>query len=102
MGERDKGAERLGDALSTFMRRSGLGDRLRQADVVAQWAELVGPELAAVTKAVSVSADGTLFAVARTHSWLNELGLMEGDLLSTLNRVTGSKPIRRIRWALMR
>lgn len=100
--ERDRPAERLGDALATFMRQSGLGERVRQTDVLSHWAELVGPDIAAVTRAVSIGDDGTLFAVARTASWLNELSLMEGELLASVNRVTGSKPIRRIRWALMR
>lgn len=96
------GAERLADALASFMRESGLGERIRQTDVIRQWADLVGPDIAAVTRAVSVSEDGTLFAVARSGAWLNELGMMERELLASINRVTGSKPIRRIRWALMR
>jgi predicted nucleic acid-binding Zn ribbon protein len=64
-------AQRLGDTLSGYLRASGLGDRVKQADVIARWPELVGPELAAVTRAISISDDGTLFAVARTTSWLN-------------------------------
>lgn len=96
------GPERLGDALASFMRQSGLAERVRQTDVISRWAELVGPDVAAATKAISISEDGTLFAVARTTSWLNELTFMERELLESLNRVTGSKPVRRIRWALMR
>jgi predicted nucleic acid-binding Zn ribbon protein len=100
--KRSRGAERLGDALSSYLRESGLGARLNQADIIEQWNELVGPDVAAVTRAVSISSDGTLFAVAKTTSWLNELSFMEAELLESLNRVTGSKPVRRIRWALMR
>jgi hypothetical protein len=33
---------------------------------------------------------------------MHELTLMEADLLLAINRVTGSRPVRRIRWALMR
>ncbi|MBK8250882.1 MAG: DUF721 domain-containing protein [Gemmatimonadetes bacterium] len=95
-------AERLGEALATFLRRSGLGERVQQSDVISRWSELVGPELAAATRAVSISEDGTLFAVARTAGWLNELTFMERELLENLNRVSGSKPLRRIRWAIMR
>jgi predicted nucleic acid-binding Zn ribbon protein len=95
-------AQRIGDALATFLRRTGLGERVKQADVLARWPELVGPEVAAVTRAISISDDGTLFAVARTAGWLNELTFMERELLENINRVSGSKPLRRIRWALMR
>jgi predicted nucleic acid-binding Zn ribbon protein len=95
-------AQRLGEALASYLRRSGLDARVQQSDVIARWAELVGPELAAVTRAVSISEDGTLFAVARTAGWLNELTFMERDLLENLNRVSGSKPLHRIRWAIMR
>lgn len=95
-------AQRLGDALAGFLQRSGLRERVQQADVITRWAELVGPELAAVTRAISISEDGTLFAVAKTAGWLNELSFMERELLESVNRVSGSKPLRRIRWALMR
>ena len=100
--KRDGAPERLGDALGRFMRSSGLADRVKQTEVITGWAELVGPEIAAVTRAISVSADGTLFAVARTHTWMHELSLMEPDILASINRATGNRPVVRIRWALMR
>ncbi|MBC7895450.1 MAG: DUF721 domain-containing protein [Cytophagaceae bacterium] len=100
--ERGGDAERLADTLSRYLRSSGIGDRVKQGEVIAQWADLVGPEVAAVTRAISVSEDGTLFAVARNHAWLNELTMMESDLLQSINRATGNRPIVKIRWALMR
>lgn len=100
--ERSGGAERLADALSRFMRTSGLTDRVKQSEVLTLWPELVGPELAQVTRAISVSEDGTLFAVARTSAWMHELTLMESELLASINRVTMNRPIAKIRWALMR
>jgi predicted nucleic acid-binding Zn ribbon protein len=100
--KRDGGPERLGEALGRYLGSSGIGDRVKQTSVLISWPELVGPEIAAVTRAVSVSEDGTLFAVAKSHSWMHELTLMEADLLASINRVTGARPIRHIRWALMR
>jgi predicted nucleic acid-binding Zn ribbon protein len=94
--------ERLADALGRVLQTSGIADRVKQTEVINVWPELVGPEIAAVTRAISVSEDGTLFAVARSHAWMNELTFMEADLLTSINRVTGKRPIRRIRWALMR
>lgn len=95
-------AERLADALGRFMRGSGMADRIKQTEVLSAWPSLVGPEIGAVTRAVSVSEDGTLFAVAKTSGWMHELTMMEPELLASINRVTGNRPIRRIRWALMR
>ena len=94
--------ERLAEMLGQFLRTSGLGDRVKQTEVLTNWEELVGPEIAHVTRPLSVSEDGTLFAVARTPAWMHELTLMEGDLLLAINRITASRPIRRIRWSLMR
>ena len=94
--------ERLADSLGRFMRSSGLGDRVKQSEVLVEWPLLVGPEIAAVTRAISVSEDGTLFAVARNHAWMHELTLMEADLLASINRITANRPIHKIRWALMR
>ena len=100
--KRDGAPERLGEAMGRFMRTSGLADRVKQTEVITGWPDLVGPEIAAATRAISVSEDGTLFAVARTHTWLHELTLMEPELLASINRATGSRPIVKIRWALMR
>ena len=101
---KDRGGqpERLADMLGHFMRTSTLGERIKQTEVLTNWEELVGPEIARVTQPISVSEDGTLFVVARTHAWMHELTLMEADLLLAINRITASRPIRRIRWALMR
>jgi predicted nucleic acid-binding Zn ribbon protein len=103
-GKKERGgdAERLADTLSRYLRASGIGDRVKQGEVIGLWPELVGPEVAAVTRAISVSEDGTLFAVARNHAWMHELTMMEADLLQSINRVTGNRPIVKIRWALMR
>lgn len=96
------GAERLSDALSRVMTTRGYSERVKQTQVLSEWKTLVGPEIASVSRAESIGPDGTLFAVARTSAWLNELTMMEADLLASINRVTGSKPIQRIRWSLMR
>lgn len=99
---RSDSPERLADALGRYLRGSGLGDRVKQSEVLAGWSTLVGPDIAAVTRAISISDDGTLFALARTHAWMHELTLMEAELLASINRATGSRPIKKIRWALMR
>ncbi|MEO6444539.1 MAG: DUF721 domain-containing protein [Gemmatimonadaceae bacterium] len=94
--------ERLADLLSKFLRKSGIDSRIKQNAVIEQWATLVGPELAAVTRPLSVTEDGTLFVAAKTHAWMSELTMMERDLLASVNRITGDRPIHKLRWSLMR
>ncbi len=94
--------ERLADLLARFLKKSGIESRIKQSAVIDQWATLVGPELAAVTRPLSVSEDGTLFVSARSHAWMSELTMMERDLLASINRITGDRPIHKLRWSLMR
>ena len=87
----------VGEALQGYLARSGLGTRLAQAQVVAEWARLVGPQVAAVTSAESVSPDGTLFVRVATSAWRNELQLMMPDLMARVNAGRGAGRIKTIR-----
>jgi predicted nucleic acid-binding Zn ribbon protein len=94
--------ERLADLLSKFLKRSGIEGRIKQSAVLEQWPTLVGPEIGAVTRAQSITEDGTLWVAVRNHAWMSELTMMERDLLASVNRITSDKPILRLRWTLMR
>lgn len=87
----------LADALASYLRQSGFSKRLQQAGVLEEWAELVGPQIAAVTAPQSVSADGVLRVHVATAPWATELGMMTPSILARINqRRTGR--IREIRW----
>jgi len=88
----------VGEALKAYLTRSGLGVRLGQAQVVAEWARLVGPQVAAVTSAEMVSPDGTLFVRVATSAWRNELQLMMPELMARVNAGRGAGRIKTIRW----
>ncbi|MGI9043797.1 MAG: DciA family protein [Gemmatimonadaceae bacterium] len=102
MTEKKRKPMPLADALSGFLARSGLSRRVAQATVVDEWPQVVGPQIAAVTKALSITPDGTLFVAVSTHGWMTELSLMEPQLLRTLNSSEGRAPIRKIRFQLRR
>ncbi len=78
----------LGDALDAWLTKRGFARRLEQASVVEAWAELVGPQISAVTQALSVTPDGTLMVRVASHGWATELGLMTPRILA---RVNGSR-----------
>lgn len=74
----------VGDVLARFLDRSGLGPKVEAAAVIPEWADRVGPAIAAVTEPLRVS-DGTLVVAVSTSAWLMELNMMKGDLMRHLN-----------------
>jgi predicted nucleic acid-binding Zn ribbon protein len=87
----------LGQALDAWLAKSGLAKRLDVSQVVDRWAEVVGPQVAAVTRAEAVNADGTLWVRVATSAWANELSLMTPRILSRLNQDRRGH-IKEIRW----
>ncbi len=100
MSERKRKPTTLADALGGFLEKSGLAKRVEQATIVEQWPELVGPQIAAVTKALSITPDGTLFVAVASHGWMTELSLMEPQLLRSINVAEGRADVRKIRFRL--
>jgi len=105
MAEQKRGRGRpqvVGEALRSYLARSGLGSRLAQAQVIPDWPGLVGPQIAAVTAPESVTPDGTLFVRVATSPWMTELQLMMPQIMATLNAGRGAGRIKTIRWLLSR
>jgi len=88
-------------AVAGFLEASGLAMRVQQAAAIDAWKTIVGRQIAAVTEAQVVAADGTLFVAVRTNAWMTELTMLERDLLRTLHE-HGYTGVKRIRWQLMR
>ncbi len=101
MSERRRGKPTaVGDVLEGYLARTGLAQRLKQAQVVPEWPRLVGPQIAAVTHPESVTPDGTLFVRVATSGWMNELQLMTPQIMARVNAGRGPGRIRTIRWLL--
>lgn len=94
---RGKPPTRLGDALGAWLDRMGLDRRLDLARVVDRWSEVVGPQVAAVTRAEAVNAEGTLWVRVASSAWANELSLMAPRILAKLNQGRRGQ-IKEIRW----
>ena len=88
---------RIGEALASWLDKSGLDRRLDLAQAIERWPEVVGPQVAAVTKAEAVNGEGTLWVRVTTSAWANELSLMTPRILGALNRNRRGH-IREIRW----
>jgi predicted nucleic acid-binding Zn ribbon protein len=103
MSEKKKRRPRqLGDVMADMLKQSGIADRIAQANVIPEWPNLVGAQIARVTEPLSVTPQGTLFVAVTTNAWMTELSLMEPDLLRRLNERTGNLQIKKIRWQIRR
>ncbi len=86
----------MDEALKAYLRKAGIKRRVEQASVIPEWAELVGPQIAAVTTPHMVTQDGKLFVGVASAAWMQELQLMSPEILRKLGR--RGKKVRRIVW----
>jgi predicted nucleic acid-binding Zn ribbon protein len=75
----------IADAIAEYTARAGLARRLDLARAVEDWADRVGPQVAAVTRADSVTPDGILRVRVPSAAWATELSLMAPRILAKLN-----------------
>lgn len=72
------------ELLASYLDRSGLRAGVEAASILEEWADVVGPGIAGVTRVQRVS-DGVLVVAVTTSAWLMELNLMKRELLSRIN-----------------
>lgn len=96
-GKARPAAAPVGDTVDRVLAKNGLARRVAQASVIEEWAQLVGPQIAAVTQAESVSADGILWVKVATAAWANELSMMAPRILARVNADRKGR-IKEIRW----
>ncbi len=87
------------EALQQYLKSAGLQERIEEASAVPEWAERVGPAIAAVTTPLRASA-GTLTVAVRSSAWLMELKLMEATILRQLNAGRKHGKFTRIRFVM--
>ena len=87
----------IAQVLEEYLASSGLGKGVERAEVVQRWAELLAPQIAAVTQAESVSEDGVLRVRVATAPWATELSLMTPRILARINAGRKGR-INSVRW----
>jgi len=87
----------VGDALRSYLARSGLATRLAHAQVIPDWPRLGRPTDRPVTVPESVTPDGTLFVRVATSAWMTELQLMGPQIMAAINAGRGAGRIKSIR-----
>jgi len=89
----------LSGALADFLETSGLKNSLARLGALDEWADAVGPRIAAVTKAVEVRGE-VLVVEVQSSAWMNELSMMGEMVLDRVNASRAGPPFARIRYRL--
>ena len=84
---------RIGDLLDKTLKRFKLEERLRASRALTEWAEAVGPQIAAHTRAVEVAGKALLVQVDHS-AWLAQLHLLRPMILERLNARLGEGTIK--------
>lgn len=100
MRKKESGPSQVREALQKYLEKSGIGEQIEAASVVPEWAERVGPAIAAVTTPLRVS-QGTLMVGVNSSAWMNELKMMERDILQRINAGRTRGRIERIRFQMI-
>lgn len=87
----------VGNALDVAFSRLGLSGRLAQQRAVTLWPEVVGPQIAASTRALSVR-DGILFVATKSSTWAHELIFRKKAIMEALERELGKGVLTDIRF----
>jgi len=93
------GPQRVDAVLSGVLEKHGVRKQVERMSVLDLWPEIVGEQLATVTRAKGVE-DATLFVEVRSSAWLMELSMMKDDFLESVNKRLAEVPLERIVFVL--
>ncbi len=86
----------LGQLVSRLMRDRGWNESVTSARVFAQWARLVGEDVAEHAQPVALK-DGELTVRASSTAWATQLRLLQGKLLAKIAAGVGNGVVKRMR-----
>lgn len=87
--------ELVGDAIDRLLRDQGWTDRTAVATVMAEWSQIVGPDLAAHVEPVSFD-EGRLVLQAESTTWATQVRLLLPQLQRALEERIGRGVVSRI------
>ena len=93
--------ESVSGVVARLLRGLGLEDGLRGWRAVAEWPEVVGPQLARHARAVEYH-DGALLVEVEGSAWMHELGFLKRDLVRRINQRLGADVVREVKLTLPR
>jgi predicted nucleic acid-binding Zn ribbon protein len=81
------------------LEKSGVRKQVERIGILALWPEIVGEQLARVTRVKGLD-DDALFVEVRSSAWLMELSMMKDDFLERVNARLGEDALERIVFVL--
>ena len=84
--------------LRSTLRELGIQERVLEQQVLAKWAQTVGPQIAASSRAEAVR-EGVLFVLCKSSMWSSELSLHKTDIVKRLNAAVGKEVVKDIRFS---
>ena len=94
-GADERDPQRLGDVLSALLAERGWAAPVTEARLFADWAGLVGADIATHCEPVSLR-DGELRVAAQSTAWATQLRLMASSILAALRAELGPDVVRRL------
>lgn len=88
---------KVGGLIRDVLERMAGPDRVREAEAVLAWEQVVGPTVAARTEAERV-VGGTLIVRVASSAYANELAMCKRDILAKLAAHVGGAPITDLRF----
>lgn len=95
----ERGPARIASVLQGVLEKHGVDKQIERLGVLELWPEIVGSQLAKVTRAKGVD-EAALFVEVRSSAWLTELSLMKDEFLERVNERLGTAAIERIVFVL--
>ena len=93
------GFTRVDEVLAGVLEKHGVQKQVRRIEVLELWPEIVGEQLARVTRVRGLDEDA-LFVEVRSSAWLMELSMMKEGFLERVNTRLSESPIEKIVFVL--
>jgi predicted nucleic acid-binding Zn ribbon protein len=94
-----RGPTRVDKVLAEVLEKSGVRRQVERIGILELWPEIVGEQLARVTRVKGLD-DDALFVEVRSSAWLMELSMMKDDFLERVNARLGEDALERIVFVL--
>lgn len=91
-----RGPQPVGDALESFLGRTGFHDRLRTTRLLDDWAGIVGPDVAANSRPQRIEK-GVLHLVVSSSTWATQLTWLESTIIEKVNIAAGTNLVHRMK-----
>jgi hypothetical protein len=92
--------DRIGDLLDPALKRLGVRTRVREEQLRTVLADVVGPALAPMCRAIALERGALLIATSNS-ALAHQLQLESVKLIAALNGALGTEAVRRLRFTAM-